>query len=69
MNLDPVTKFMERVKAMQTGRSKEMRMTYDEAQMLALTIAQLLAEEVSKIEPNDGVVILHGGSLKPTQGK
>lgn len=69
LNLDPVTKFMARVKAMQTGRSKEMRLTYEEAHALSLTIAQLLCEEVKKIEPNDGVIILSGGSLKPTQGK
>lgn len=69
MNLDPVTKFMDRVKAMQTGRSKEMRLTYEEAQALALTIAQLLCQEAKKAEPDDGLVIISGGALNPAKGK
>jgi hypothetical protein len=60
---------MERVKQMQTGRSKEMRMSYEEANSLALTIAQLLVQETKKAEPNDGKVIISGGALKPPKGK
>ena len=69
MNLQPITAFMARVKAMQTGRSKEMRMSYEEAHALSLTIAELLVGEMQKIEPRDDQVIISGGSLKPTQGK
>jgi hypothetical protein len=66
MNLEPVSAFLERVKQMQTGRSKEMRMSYEEAHKLALTIAQLMTEKVKNIEPDDGVVIVSGGTLKPS---
>lgn len=65
MTLDPVTSFLERVKQMQTGRSKEMRMSYEEANKLALTIAQLVTEAAKKVEPDDGIVVIRGGPLKP----
>ena len=64
-NLDSVDLFLSRVKQMQTGRSKEMRMSYEEAQALAVAIAQLLVKEVAKAEKDDGLVIISGGSLKP----
>lgn len=67
MNLDPIHNFMERVKAMQTGRSKEMRLSYEEAHALSLTIAQLLVVEAKKVVPDDGVVIISGGKLKPPE--
>jgi hypothetical protein len=66
MNLEPVNAFLERVKSMQNGRSKEIRMTYEEANKLALTIAQLLTEKVKAVEPDDGIVVISGGSLKPS---
>jgi hypothetical protein len=69
MNLEPIHSFLERVKQMQTGRSKEMRMSYEEANKLALTIAQLLVVEAKKVEPDDGVIIISGGPLKPPESK
>lgn len=69
MNLDPVHQFLERVKQMQTGRSKEMRMSYEEANKLALTIAQLLVVEAKKVTPDDGTIIISGGSLSPSKNK
>ena len=68
MNVDPITVFLGRVKQMTTGRSKEMRLSYEEAHNLAVSIAQLLAKEVAKIEPPQEILI-SGGSLKPSQGK
>ena len=65
-NLDSVSAFLDRVKQMQTGRSKEMRLTYEEAHGLAVAIAQLLVKEVAKAEKDDGLVVISGGSLKPS---
>ncbi len=63
---DAIESFFARTKQMQTGRSKEMRMTYEEAQALALAIGQLLVKEAkANAKEETGPLIISGGSLKP----
>lgn len=68
MDLTVVHAFLDRVKKMQVGRSKEMRMTYDEAHALSLVLAQLMAKKLEQATADTGptTIIMHGGSLKPS---
>lgn len=68
MSMSAIERFIDRVQKMTTGRSKEMRLTYDEAFALVLAFSDLsakllIAEEKLK-ESDDGVVIISGGKLK-----
>lgn len=67
-----IQRFTDRVKQMQTGRSKEMRLTYEEAFALVLALSELstklIAAEERLSQSSEGTVI-SGGTLKPTQTK
>lgn len=66
MELSAVHAFLDRVKKMQVGRSKEMRMSYEEAHALSLVIAQLMAKKLEETDTGPTTIIMHGGSLKPS---
>lgn len=46
MTLDPIDAFIKRVKGAAAGRSKDVRLTIDEAQALVACLGELLAEHV-----------------------
>lgn len=50
MNLDTITKFMARVKAASQGRSKDVRLSLEEAQELVSAIGELMAAKISQLE-------------------
>lgn len=62
--MEAINAFFDRVKKMQVGRSKEMRMTYDEAHKLSLDIAQLMAKKIKLDDDEPTQVIISGGGLK-----
>ena len=68
MDLSAVHSFLDRVKKMQVGRSKEMRMTYDEAHALSLVLAQLMAKKLEEASSDAGPleIVINGGQLKPS---
>lgn len=67
MDLQSVNIFLDRVHKMQVGRSKEMRLTYDEAFKLSLAIAQLMAKKLEHVKESEPTqIIINGGSLKPS---
>lgn len=47
---DPIVKFMGRVKAAQQGRSKDVRLSIDEAQELTTAIGELLAIKLQNVK-------------------
>lgn len=47
---DPISKFMGRVKAAQQGRSKDVRLSIDEAQELTTAIGELLAIKLQMVK-------------------
>lgn len=65
-----IDNFLNRVKKMTTGRSKEMRLSYEEANLLSVEIGMLLNKRLDEMSEraNDSVII-SGGSLKPPKGK
>jgi hypothetical protein len=66
MNLDPIQKYLARVKAAQTSRSNNVRMTMEEAQELANSIAELLLARISGGGRDDSVQVISvdGGGFK-----
>ncbi len=61
-----LTQFLDRTAKMATSRSKELRLTYEEANGLAIEIAKLMQTRLTEYEQMDGKVIISGGSLKPS---
>ena len=55
MNMEPIERFIKRVKGAAVGRSKDVRLTTEEAQELVATIGELLAEQVRLLQqkPSD----------------
>lgn len=69
MSASALQRFNDRVAKMQTSRSKEMRLPYDEAFELTVAIAELTAkllEAQEKLERIDAPIVLSGGSFKST---
>lgn len=73
MNNDAVNKFLERVRSAQRSRSKEVRLTIDEANEIATNIAQLLGQstkllnDIVELQKNQGTstnVAMDGGGFK-----
>jgi hypothetical protein len=68
MSNQAITDFLARVDKMATSRSKEMRLTYEEANGLSVAIAQILVKRVDeKLVNEEGGIVISGGALKPTQ--
>ncbi len=64
MSHDAIIEFHARVTKMATGRSKEIRMTYEEALELANAIGELSAKLVKANEANSANdTIITGGSF------
>lgn len=73
MNNDAVNKFLERVRSAQRSRSKEVRLTIEEANEIATNIAQLLGQstkllnDIVELQKNQGSptnVAMDGGGFK-----
>lgn len=62
--MSAIRNFIGKVKTMQTGKSKEMRLTYDEAFKLSVELNELLLKAVEAKPVDDGKTIITGGSLK-----
>lgn len=50
MNVEPIQNFFKRVKAATAGRSKDMRLSMEEANDLVASIGELLAAHVDEIQ-------------------
>lgn len=72
-NIEVIQRFMTRVRAAKQGRSKDVRMTTEDAQELSNAIGELLATRVSQLEakpPVDETVVtvsVDGGSFRPKE--
>ena len=62
MNYDPINNFLDRARKMSKS-SKELRLTYEETNTLAINLAQLLAELKQKGDSSTTSVVLDGGSF------
>jgi len=66
LNTDPLEAFMARVRTMAQSRSRELRMTSDEAVELSASLSQVLARLVATYAANDGQVLdveIDGGTF------
>lgn len=66
MNLDAIEAFIKRVKGAAAGRSKDVRLTIEEAQMLVACLGELLAEhvELKSNQPEETIQItISGGKI------
>lgn len=67
MNVDPVKRYLSRVKAATASRAKEIRMPTEEAQELANALGELLAAKIETLQGRPEEVIevqMDGGTLK-----
>lgn len=52
MSIEPISKFMNRVKTASQGRSKDVRLSLEEAQELMGAIGELMVSKISELEEN-----------------
>ena len=64
---DPISKFMNRVQAAQQGRSKDVRLSIEEAHELTTAIGELLAIKLQAVKLNTSPDVIEvkvdGGSF------
>lgn len=68
MNIDPVKRYLSRVKAAQASKATEIRMPTQEAHELSMAIAELMAHALqaqAQAAPTTVKVEMDGGGLGP----
>ena len=56
--IDNVEKFIERVNKMTSTRSRELRLTYEEAHLLSCSISQLLCKKITELSEDSSLQII-----------
>lgn len=58
---EPIKKFYKRLE--QVGRSKEIRLSIEEARELGIAISKLMAKTIEKTSDNSDEIVITGGDL------
>lgn len=70
MNYEPIEDFLSRVKKLSRSASKDMRLSFEEAQLLALNIGELMTQLNKKSEgkgPVELPTVIDGGTFPNTK--
>ena len=67
MNYDAINDFLARVKKLNKGNSKDIRLSFEEAHVLAVSIGELLSQAKQKIDKTQVTTtspsVIDGGSF------